>query len=151
MDQRNLQPQVTTLAEAESLSPFGIDMKVLLGAEATGGTLSVLIAEIKPGEGPPRHVHRDREEFFFVIEGTYRLSIDGRETVAGPGAVAFVPRGTVHAFTNIGETTGKMLEWTVPGTNEPYFKAVHAMEREVGFDPARFAEINRHFETEFAE
>ena len=32
MDQKRLEPQVTTLADAESLSSFGIDMKVLLGA-----------------------------------------------------------------------------------------------------------------------
>ena len=124
-------------------------MRVLLDSEATGGAFSALVAEIKPGEGPPPHRHHDREEYFYIVDGSFRLSVSGREETVGPGTLVFVPRGTVRAFTNIGTTPARVLEWTIPGSNEPYFRAVHRMQEAGGFDPERFADINREFSTEF--
>lgn len=144
-----LAPRISRTEQAEAIRPFGIDMRVLLDSEATGGAFSALVAEIKPGEGPPPHRHHDREEYFYILDGSFRLSVAGREETVGPGTLVFVPRDTVHAFTNIGATAARVLEWTIPGSNEPYFRAVHRMEQAGGFDPARFAEINQAFSTEF--
>jgi mannose-6-phosphate isomerase-like protein (cupin superfamily) len=143
-------PRIATADQSESIRPFGIDMKVLIGGEHTGGTFSAIAADIKPGEGPPPHPHRDRDEYFYVLEGTYLLSVGGSETTVGPGAMVFVPRGTVHAFKNTSSSDGKLLEWTIPGSNGDYFRAMHEMETSGGFDPEKFAEINRRFVTEFA-
>ncbi len=146
---RSLQPMIVTPADAETIRPFGIDMKVMLGGEHTGGTFSAIVAEVKPGEGPPPHLHRDREEYFFVLEGTYSLGVDGNESTIGPGTLVFVPRGTVHTFKNIAGTMGRLLEWTIPGDNGDYFRAMHQMEAGGGFNPETFAEINQRFVTEF--
>lgn len=142
-------PRIAHADQAEAIRPFGIDMRVLLGAEATGGTFSMVTATLDPGQGPPPHRHLDRDEYFYVLDGTYALSVDGRESMIGPGTLVFVPRGTVHAFHNAGTAAGRLLEWTIPGENSRYFQAVDAMERAGGFDPARFAEINQAFATEF--
>jgi len=144
-----LQPMIMTEAQAETIRPFGIDMKVMLGGEHTGGTFSAIVAEVKPGEGPPPHLHRDREEYFFVLEGTYSLGVNGNESTVGPGTLVFVPRGTVHTFKNVASTMGKILEWTIPGDNGDYFRAMHEMEAGGGFNPETIAEINRRFVTEF--
>jgi len=145
----SLQPHIVTAASAESIKPFGIDMKIMLDANQTGGVFSAVLAEVKPGEGPPPHLHRDREEYFFVLEGTYRLSVNGTESQIGPGTMVFVPRGTVHAFTNVGGAMGKILEWTIPGGNGDYFRAVHDMGATGGFDVEKLAAINGQFVTEF--
>jgi mannose-6-phosphate isomerase-like protein (cupin superfamily) len=144
-----MQPRIVAPEDAETVRPFGIDMKIMLGAEHTGGTFSAIVAEVKPGEGPPPHLHHDREEYFYVLEGTYELSVNGNETTVGPGTLVFIPRGTVHAFKNVASTLGKVLEWTIPGSNGDYFRAVHEMEADGGFDPEKFGEINRQFVTEF--
>lgn len=144
-----LQPRVVHPDQADRLRPFGIDMRVLLAAEQTGGSFSALIADVRPGEGPPLHLHRGHDEYFFVLEGTYQLQVGDQEQTIGPGTLAFVPRGTAHGFKNIGGSDGRLLEWTIPGDNEAYFRAVDAMESAGGFDPAQFAEINRRFATEF--
>ncbi len=143
------QPRIATANGAEAIRPFGIEMKVLIGGEHTGGTFSAIAVEIKPGEGPPPHLHRDRDEYFYVLEGTYDLTVDGKDATVGPGALVFVPRGTVHTFKNSSSSNGKMLEWTIPGSNGDYFRAIHEMETGGGFDPAKFAEINRRFVTDF--
>jgi mannose-6-phosphate isomerase-like protein (cupin superfamily) len=146
---KDLQPVIMRPGDAEAIRPFGIDMKVMLGAEHTGGTFSAIVAEVKPGEGPPPHLHRDREEYFFVLEGTYSLGVNGKESSIGPGTLVFVPRGTVHTFKNTSSSMGKLLEWTIPGDNGDYFRAMHKMETESGFNPETFAEINERFVTEF--
>ena len=146
-----LQPVIMRPGDAEAIRPFGIDMKVMLGAEHTGGTFSAIVAEVKPGEGPPPHLHRDREEYFFVLEGTYSLGVNGTESTIGPGTLVFVPRGTVHTFKNTSASMGKLLEWTIPGDNGDYFRAMHKMETESGFNPETFAAINERYVTEFVE
>ena len=65
-----LQAAIITPEQALSIKPFGLDLKVLLTTEATGGAISVLMGCIKPGEGPGDHVHFNQEEIFFIIEGT---------------------------------------------------------------------------------
>ena len=145
-----LAPRIVTPETAAPIRPFGIDMRVMLGAEATGGGFSAVIGTLAPGQGPPLHRHLDRDEYFFVLEGTYHLTVGDQEADIGPGTLAFVPRGTMHGFTNTGTTAGRLLEWTIPGENSRYFEAMDAMERTTGFDPARFAAINAEFATEFA-
>jgi mannose-6-phosphate isomerase-like protein (cupin superfamily) len=144
-----LRPVIMSPEAAEQIRPFGIDMKVMLGAEHTGGTFSAVLAEVKPGDGPPPHLHRDREEYFFVVAGSYWLSVNGNESTIGPGTLVFVPRGTVHTFKNVSGGMGKLLEWTIPGSNGDYFRAMSEMETEGGFNPATFTAINQQFVTEF--
>jgi len=56
-----LQARIVKPEEASSLKAFGLDLKVLLTTEATGGAISVLMAWLKPGEGPSDHVHFSTE------------------------------------------------------------------------------------------
>jgi quercetin dioxygenase-like cupin family protein len=142
-----IEPGIIWREDAESIRPFGVEMKVMMAAAQTGGTCSVLIGELKPGEGPPPHLHRDFDEYFFVLDGTISLTVDGKESTIVPGNLVFTPRGAVHSFKNIGPSTASMLEWTVPGGNEPYFRAVSEMG--VNIDPKRLADINQQFATEF--
>ena len=144
-----MESRITRSDDAESIRPFGIDLKVMVAAAQTGGTCSVLIGELKSGNGPPPHLHRDHDEYSFVLESTISLVVDGKESTVGPSTLIFVPRGTTHSIKNIGASTARLLEWTVPGNNERYFRAVYEMEVNGGFDPKRLAEINEQFATEF--
>jgi len=144
-----IEPRITRSPDAETIRPFGIDMRVMIAAAQTGGMCSVLIGELKPGEGPPPHLHRGHDEYFFVLESTMSLVVDGNESTVVPSTLVFVPRGTTRSFKNIGASTARLLEWTVPGENERYFRAVYEMEVNGGFDPKRLAEINERFATEF--
>ena len=85
-----LRAAIVTPEQALSIKPFGLDMKVLLTTEATGGAISVLMAWHKPGEGPPDHVHFSQEEMFFIVEGTYELTVDDQTSTVGPGTIAFM-------------------------------------------------------------
>lgn len=73
-------------------------------AAQTGGELAEMDMFYQPGgEVDTEHAHPIQEERFEVLAGTLRFSVDGREQVAGPGAVLTVPPRTRHTFVNIGE------------------------------------------------
>ena len=150
MDARTpLQPAVVTPKQALSIKPFGLDMDVLLTTEATGGATSVIVAWHKPGEGPPDHVHFKQEEILFIIEGLYEVTVGDETSKAGPGSIVFIPRNVVHRFKNIGETTGCMLDWTWPGGQDHYFKAISDLAADGCLTGEKVMEINKKFDTKF--
>ena len=151
MTVRSAAPHATivTPEQALPLKAFGLNLKVLLSTEATGGAISVLLGSHKPGEGPPDHVHFSQEEIFFVVEGTYELTVGDQTSTAGPGTIVFIPRNVVHRFKNIGDTTGCMLDWTLPGGQDHYFKAISELGASGGLTGEKVMEINEQFDTKF--
>ena len=65
----SLQATIVKPEQALPIKAFGFDMKVLLTTEAAGGAISVIMGWLKPGEGPPDHVHSNQEELFFTLPG----------------------------------------------------------------------------------
>src|SRR5262244_4332838 len=144
-----LRAEIVRLEQAQRIKPFGLDMKVLLSTEATGGAISVLMAWHKPGEGPPDHVHFNQDEMFFVLEGTYELTVDGQTTTAGAGTIVFIPRNVVHRFKSIGDTTAGLLDWSLPGGQDHYFKAIADLAAGGGFTGEKVMAISKKFDTNF--
>ncbi|WP_213955567.1 cupin domain-containing protein [Variovorax sp. dw_954] len=139
---------IVTPEEATAIKPFGLDMQVLLSSEDTGGTISVIMACHRPGEGPPDHLHFTQEECFFIVEGTYELTVGDVTRTVGPGSIVYLPRGVVHRFKNAGTTTARMLDWSVPGGQDRYFKEISALAGP-GFSGEKVAEISKRHDTNF--
>ncbi|MGI9389289.1 MAG: cupin domain-containing protein [Boseongicola sp.] len=118
----------TIYAEAEKLEfPPQISLSILLSGAQTNGALSVFEDIVEPGVGPGRHIHHGEDETFFVLDGQFDVEIAGVRHHAGPGDVAFVPRGAVHAFRNVGETPGRLrYAFTPAGNVEAMFRAMFA-------------------------
>ncbi len=135
--------------QGTAINPFGISMNVMLRADDTGGTFASLVAELDPGQGPPPHFHHDHDEYFFILEGRFSLSVGGQDVTAEPGTMVYVPRETVHAFKNIGTTRGKILEWGLPGGQERYFEAIDQLAARGEMNPENIVATSRAFETEF--
>jgi len=151
MDARRspLQATIVKPEQALSITPFGLDVKILLTTEATGGAISVLEGWHKPGEGPSDHVHFDQEEIFFILEGTYEVTVGDQTTTAGPGTIIFIPRNVIHRFKNVGDTTACMLDWSLPGGQDHYFKAMAEVAPGDDFAGQKMMEINKKFNTDF--
>jgi quercetin dioxygenase-like cupin family protein len=145
----SLHATIVTPERALPIRAFGLDLTVLLTTEATGGAISVLTAGHEPGEGPPDHVHFSQDELFFVLEGLYELTVDGRTSTAGPGTIVFIPRNVVHRFKNVGATTARMLDWSLPGGQDHYFKAISELADGDGFTGEKAMEISKKFDTHF--
>ena len=146
-----LLPLVVTPEDALPVRPFGLDMHILLSTEASGGATSVIIASHNPGEGPPHHLHHSQEEYIFIVEGTYQVIVNGAEQTVGAGTLLFIPRGTVHSFKNVGDTVGRMLDWTLPGGQDKYFKAIDQLAGEGGFSPEKAKALSLEYDTHFPQ
>jgi mannose-6-phosphate isomerase-like protein (cupin superfamily) len=151
MDARTLPPKaaIVTLEQAQPIKPFGLDMKVLLTTDATGGATSVIMAWHKPGEGPPAHVHFSQDETLFILEGAYEVTVDNQTATVGPGAVVFIPRTTVHRFTSVGDKTGAMLGWSLPGGQDHYLTTISELAAGDKFTGEMVLEISKRFDTHF--
>ena len=96
--------------------------ELLVTRDQTNGSLGLLRQTIAPNSGPPAHVHRTEDEFFYVVSGEFKVKL-GEHAVNVPArSVMFVPRGTVHAFLNIGTEPGVLLVGVTPGGFEKIFE-----------------------------
>lgn len=87
-----------------------------------------------PGNGPPAHLHRNEDETLYVLEGDIEITNGDKVLKAKPGAVAFVPKGTVHRFQCTGHHTGRLLLLYTPDGIEGFFR--EAGRPAVGDGPA---------------
>ncbi|HEX2107141.1 MAG TPA: quercetin 2,3-dioxygenase [Nitrososphaera sp.] len=88
----------------------------------TGGVYTMIEAIASLGNGPPPHIHKNEDESLYVLDGEFEIVNGDNVVKAKPGALAFVPRGTVHRFRCIGEHTGRMLLVYTPGGIEGFFR-----------------------------
>jgi quercetin dioxygenase-like cupin family protein len=102
-----MKPVHTKYDAAEVLEfPGAITLRILLSGAQTDGSIAVFEDTVQPGIGPGRHIHLGQDETFHFLDGQFDVEIDGLLHHMAPGDTAFVPRGTVHAFKNVGETVG---------------------------------------------
>jgi mannose-6-phosphate isomerase-like protein (cupin superfamily) len=65
---------------------------------ASGGTLELFEERRDATGGPPPHVHRQREELFYVLEGRYVFVREREEVELTPGDSILIGRGTRHHY-----------------------------------------------------
>jgi len=94
---------------------------MLASGELTRGAYELFQELRSVTGGPPPHVHRDRDEAFFVLEGHYIFVRDYEEVAIGPGEFIFVPRGTRHAFRTL-EAPARTLILIAPAGLEGFFR-----------------------------
>jgi mannose-6-phosphate isomerase-like protein (cupin superfamily) len=129
-------PVVQAPVEAHTQSILGGSISVRLRSEETGGRLG-LVEQVIPGgfPGPALHVHPEFDETFYVAEGTLAFRLGDRAYDAGPGTVAFVPRGTPHTFANTSQEAARTFVLVNPGGFERYFGELIALAARSGGIP----------------
>jgi mannose-6-phosphate isomerase-like protein (cupin superfamily) len=75
-----------------------------VSAQQSGGAIEVIVLKAGPAgaaglAGPPPHVHRQRDELFYILKGRLSFVLGTREFEVEQGGTVFVPRGTRHGFT----------------------------------------------------
>ncbi len=81
----------------------------------TGGACSLVEALTAPGAGAPPNRHPSDDEAFYVLDGTFEFTIEGRTIPAAKGSFVRVPNGALHAFKKIGTEPGRLLIINSPG------------------------------------
>jgi quercetin dioxygenase-like cupin family protein len=107
--------------EARTLDAFGEEVTILLDGERTGGAVTMWTEITPPGGGPPPHYHVNDDETFHVLEGRVAFLLEGEWREVGPSGAAFMPRGIVHTFKNVGDQPSRMLIMATPSGFEKFF------------------------------
>ena len=77
------------------------------------------VAEFPPNVAAGKHTHPG-EEMGYVLEGTFRIEIDGQPAVTKKaGEVFLVPAGRPHNATNTGSGTAKILATYIVEKGKP--------------------------------
>jgi len=96
---------------------------LITGAQTNGGYF-MMEGIIPPGGGPPLHIHHREEESLYLLEGILDITLGKKKVKAATGDFVQIPRGTVHAFLNAGNTTARMLFFFSPAGMDKYFEEV---------------------------
>jgi mannose-6-phosphate isomerase-like protein (cupin superfamily) len=100
-----------------------IPLATKLSAQDTGGALYVFEHRQMAKGGPPRHVHHDQDEWFYVVEGEFAVEVGDEKFRLKPGDSLFAPRKLPHAWAHVGETPGTLITLASPaGTFETFMQ-----------------------------
>jgi mannose-6-phosphate isomerase-like protein (cupin superfamily) len=128
--------------EGKPINVNGDEVIVKIASSDTGGAFAVFEGRTRPLHGPPLHLHRYQDEWWYILEGEYRFEVDGQEIYASAGATVFAPRGSRHTFQNIGSTLGRAIGTVVPGGLDVFFEEMDAASPGGAFpDPAKMLPI----------
>jgi quercetin dioxygenase-like cupin family protein len=90
-------------------------------ASDTGGTFSLLEAEIPRGAQPAPHIHHREFEAFYLLNGEITFHSAGQTLPAQPGGFAYLPIGVLHFYTVDSEDSRAVLV-ARPGGLEGLFR-----------------------------
>ena len=86
----------------------------------TNGALAVVEVSTGPDPGPPPHSHRHCDESFYILEGTFEFTLDGRRFTADAGSYVYLPKGVVHTHQALKGTKARALSMQTPAGVEHF-------------------------------
>ena len=122
-------------------------MRVLAAGDVTTGR-AFTMAEFTGGVGPwtVPHLHREMEESFYVLDGSFTFTVGADEIEAGPGSYVLVPRGTRHLIA-AAEADSRCLVLMVPGGQEEMFYELSELGADALRDPGVRAAIAARYDS----
>jgi quercetin dioxygenase-like cupin family protein len=136
-----------------------IEIRFLLESADSNGSVAMFEFAVPDGAKVPLpHYHKAYDETVYGVQGVLTFTVEGKPVDIGPGDCCFIPRGAVHGFDNLKQTSAKGLAVVTPALLGPDFfketadvvnaggppdpeklKAVLAKHGLVAVMPARFA------------
>jgi quercetin dioxygenase-like cupin family protein len=99
-----LTPGATRAAPGQYLFDLGSVSKIMGGPTYStahgpcveGDRMIVGLMRMAAGTGAEAHSHPN-EQWIYILEGTFRATIAGKQIDAKPGSVIYIPANTIHA------------------------------------------------------
>lgn len=97
-----------------------IPMSIKVSTADTGGTLFVFEHTDMPKGGPPRHIHFEQEEWFYVTHGEFAMEVGDEAFHLLPGDSFLAPRKVPHAWACVSPRGTLLTALTPAGTFEDF-------------------------------
>ena len=99
------------------LIPFAIK----ISSKDTAGQVLLFEHRDMGKGGPPRHIHFEQDEWFYVVKGDFAFEIGDQRYRLGAGDSLFAPRNIPHGWAHVGDPLGTLLTMVTPaGTFEDF-------------------------------
>lgn len=85
--------------EGEARWFLGALSTIKASTQSTAGRIAVTENWAPRGHGSPLHVHRNEDEWFYVLSGELTFWVDGETITAPAGSFVYGPRDVPHTFT----------------------------------------------------
>jgi len=110
--------------EGQTVAVVGDVYRFMATGDDTDGKYAMFEALVRPGGGPPPHIHSREEESFYVLEGEITFQVGEDRIVAKAGTFANLPVGSLHSFRNDTDKTARMIVSVAPAGLEKMFLEV---------------------------
>lgn len=107
--------------DGEALWAFNALYTIKLGEGETGGDLTMFEVEFTPTGNVPLHRHERESEAWYVLEGRVEFFVGSDRSEAGPGDLAYGPRGVPHQFSVLSDRA-RLLVVTAPGGFDSFLR-----------------------------
>jgi len=98
-----------------------IPLSIKVSSKDTDGRLMIFEHTDMNKGGPPRHVHYEQDEWFYVLKGEYAFEIGEQKYRLKSGDSIFAPRMIPHAWACVSEQPGSLMTLLSPaGTFEAF-------------------------------
>ncbi len=118
-------PLVLGPGEGRTIDLGNFEMTVKASADETDRAFALIESTEPPDFGPPRHIHNNAAETFYVLEGEYNIFLEGREYRCAAGSFIFIPQGVEHGF-RVGSMPSRKLNLYTPAAMVGYFDELSA-------------------------
>lgn len=92
-----------------------------IALKASAADLGVTEVDMSPGDEPPLHVHKNEDEWLYVLEGAVTFHVGGEDHLGTAGAFVSFPRAIPHTF-SIESPAARFLVINTPGGFEHMFE-----------------------------
>ena len=110
--------------EGQTVAIVGDVYRFMATGDDTDGKYAMFEAVVRPGGGPPPHIHSREEESFYVLEGEITFQVGDERIVAKAGTFANMPVGSLHSFRNDTDKAARMIVSVAPAGLEKMFLEV---------------------------
>src|SRR5919199_2420041 len=98
-----------------------------------------------PGTFVPPHIHPTQDEYILMLEGTWKLILDGQTHFASAGDLVRMPKGIMHGYFNESGTKARAFFWVSPGRKlHQLFTKLHNLT-----DVAEVVRLSKEHEVDF--
>ncbi len=109
--------RVSESPEYKAPDPFPRFVRLLFDAETEeDALLSLALFRYEPGQTCPVHIH-EQVEVYYIMKGLGMVTVSGEDTEATKDTVVYIPAGSRHRITNIGDEILEFLGIFVPPLN----------------------------------
>ena len=128
----------------------GALMVTKASGEDSEGAFALLDQTVPGGYAAPRHVHKDEDEAWYLLDGEATFYCGDRSFSASRHSFVFLPKGVEHTF-KVGPQRARMLTLSAPASFADFVEAAGEPAPELTLpppsppDPAALAEVAGRF------